>query len=448
MKKTLLTSFIAAMSLTTFAQTPSPFWNTLQNTNFPHSSAGLIFLSVCDANNVWGVGNYGTNGRNSHLYTKTTNGGTTWTSGNIFPDTNTYVIANLHGIDANNAWVSAYERVAQAKGVIYATSNGGTTWANGGNSSMFANAAAFANWVVFVSPSVGIAMGDPNPATANEFEIWRTINAGSTWSLVAGTSIPNPLSGEYGLTDSYTANGNNIWFGTNKGRVIYSNDGGQTWTATTTGATGNISKLAFTDPNNGLAFGTTGSTTNLYSTTNGGAGWTNLGQPINLGYNDISPITGTSWFASASNPSTSISYSSDNGATWNSWGGSGIGYLTIEFANSSAGWAGTFSDASALGGVYKYSGSTLGINTPVASPKAIETYPNPSNGLVYVVLPLAKHGLTINVIDALGNVVYSEKTINTGYKNYGLNLNHLAKGVYFLSMNTNEENYFQKIVIE
>lgn len=448
MKKSLLA--LAAMGLAAGlnAQTPSPFWTTLQNTNFPHASAGLIFMDVVDANTVWGVGNYGSNGRGSHLYTRTINSGTAWASGNIFPDTNTYVIANIDGVDANTAWVAAYERVAQAKGVIYKTSNGGTTWANGGNVTMFANAAAFANWVAFTSTNVGVAMGDPNPGTTNEFEIWRTTNAGTTWSLVAGASIPNPTSGEYGLTNSYTTFGNNIWFGTNKGRVLRSADAGLTWSVSTTGATGDVTRLAFTDASNGLVLGTTGTAQNLYRTTDGGATWSSLGQPTNLGYNDISPITGTTWFASASNPSTSISYSSDQGTTWNTWGGSGIGYLTIGFANSSTGWAGTFSDASLLGGVYKYSGSPLGVANLNAAPKAINMYPNPSNGLVYISLPSAKSGLTLTITDALGNQVYQEKTITTSHEERVLDLKHLAKGIYFMNIAGENEKFFQKIVIE
>lgn len=448
MKKTLLTLATVGFTVGAFAQTPSPFWSTIQNTSFPHASAGLILMDVVDASNVWGVGNYGANGRNSHLYTLTSNAGSSWTSGNIFPDTNTYVIANIDGVNASVAWVSAYERVSQAKGVIYKTSNGGTSWANGGNVTMFANAAAFANWVTFLTPNDGVAMGDPNSATANEFELWRTNNSGTTWTLVPGASIPNPLAGEYGLTNSYTTFGTTIWFGTNKGRVIKSNDAGQTWTASTTGATGDVTRFAFTDANNGLALGVTGTANNLYQTTNGGTTWTNLGQPINLGYNDIAPITGTSWFASVSNPSTSISYSTDKGVTWNSWGGSGIGYLTVGFANNNTGWAGTFSDATLSGGVYKYSSTPLGITVANASPSAISMYPNPSNGVVYFSLPSSKSGLELTITDALGNVVYSEKTVTTTLEQRTLNLQNLAKGIYFMNIATESEKYTQKIVIE
>lgn len=449
MKKSLLTIFTAALALSASAQVPSPSWNILQNTNFPHPSAGLILMDVVSPNDVWGVGNFGSNGRNSNLYTLT-NDGSNWNSGMIFPDTNTYVIANIDGVSATTAWVSAYERVNQNKGVIYTTSNSGASWANGGNASMFANAGAFANWVTFVTPSVGVAMGDPNPGTtpANEFELWRTTDGGGTWAAINGSVIPNPVSGEYGLTNSYTTYSNTIWFGTNKGRVIRSLDAGQTWSASTTGATADVSRLAFTDAMTGLAIGATGTTNNLYRTTNGGATWTSLGQPANLGYNDLAPITGTSWFASVSNPSLSIAYSTDNGTSWISWGGSGIGYLSIGFADNLTGWAGTFSDIGSSGGVYKFSDVTpLGV-TSISAPKAVEVYPNPSNGTIHFTLPSSKSGLTLTITDALGQVVYNEKTITTTLENRTLKLDNLAKGIYFMNIATENEKFVQKIVIE
>src|SRR5215216_3993794 len=111
MKKTLLSLFATGLSLAAFAQPiPSPDWATLQNTNFPHTSAGLILMDVVDVNTVWGLGNYGSNGRQSNLYTMTNNGGLTWTVDSILPDTNIYQISNIEGIDAMTCWMSAWTK--------------------------------------------------------------------------------------------------------------------------------------------------------------------------------------------------------------------------------------------------------------------------------------------------------------------------------------------------
>jgi len=447
MKKSLLTILSAVLSLSAFAQ-PSPSWSTQQNTNFPHTSAGLILMDVVDANTVWGLGNYGTNGRQSNLFTMTSNAGSTWATDSILPDTNVYQISNIEGIDATTCWMSAWTKATGNKGVVYNTTNGGVSWQNVTPVNSFTNNSSFVDFVCFVNPTVGIVVGDP---VGGEYEIWKTINGGTSWSKIPGANIPNPIGAEYALTDSYFALGNTIWFGSNNGRVYKSMDAGDTWTvsATMAGIT-EVSRIAFTDANNGLCAGTSGSASNLMQTTNGGANWTNLGAPTGVGFNDIAPITGTSWFASVSNPSTTMAYSMDNGATWNDWGSIGIGYLQIGFASNSVGWAGTFSDnfSIGIGGVYTFNGLPLGIGKSIPAPKAFNAYPNPSNGNVTIQLPVAKRGLTISVKNALGQEVYSEKTSTTGMESKTLNLQQLPKGIYFIDLNTENEKYHQKIVIE
>lgn len=364
------------------AQTTSPSWSVIQSPNFslPQYS-GVRFLDAVDPNVVWAIGYDGTApNRNYCFFSRTTNGGTSWNSGVVFSstanptvgDTNTYVIANMEGIDANTAWVSAYMKQTQNKGGIFRTTNGGTSWTNMTFTAagMYTHTASFCNLVTFVNSSVGITQGDANPFTGNEFEIWRTTDGGNTWTLVPGANIPNPLSAsEYGLVDVYTKFGNNIWFGTNMGRVFRSFDAGQTWSVSTALPNSQITELAFYDANNGLCVAYTGSspnfTINLLNTTNGGVTWSLIasgsGMDPNFGRNDIAGIPGTSWFASAGAGTGNqlISFSMDNGLTWNSWGGANIQYLNVDFVNSSTGWAGSFSDISNFGGIFKYSGPNM-----------------------------------------------------------------------------------------
>lgn len=381
MKKSLLTIFGAFAVGAVMAQTPSPSWTISQNSNFPIPTAGTRFLDAVSPNVVWGIGYDGTApSSNYNYFTRTINGGTTFNGGVVFTstanpsvgDTNTWVLANLDAIDANTAWVSAYKKSTQTQGAVFRTTNGGVNWLNMNAPGMYTNTAAFTNIVAFVTPSVGITMGDPN-GTGNEFEIWRTIDGGNSWTKIPGASIPNPLAGEFGLVNVYCKQGSsNIWFGTNEGRIYYSNDAGLTWNVSAAGPAGaSVNDIAFTDPNNGVAYVYNGTTFEMYNTTNGGQTWAQITVVSpNVGKNDLNVVPNTNYFVSAGAGTGNqiLSYSTDNGVNWTDWGSVGIQYLTIDFADGNSGWAGSFSTTTAsIGGMWKYSDVTLTSPTPPTS---------------------------------------------------------------------------------
>ena len=127
-------------------------------------------------------------------FSRTINGGTSFNSGPIYPnnDTSSYVVANIEGIDANTAWVGAFSKPLQAQGSIFRTTNGGTSWQNMTAPGMFTNTNAFCDFVTFVTPSIGVAVGDP---VNGSFEIWRTVNGGTNFSLPRiGRTSSNPPS--------------------------------------------------------------------------------------------------------------------------------------------------------------------------------------------------------------------------------------------------------------
>jgi len=386
MKKTLLSILGVAATMASVAQTPSPSWTLEQNTNFPLTSFGTKFLDVVDNNVIWTIGYHGVAGETSKNYnwcSRSIDGGANFTSAPIFSsavtpgigDTNTYVIANLEGLDANTAWVSAYTKAGGgSKGAIFQTTDGGANWTKMGPAAMYANASSFCNVVSFCNSQVGITSGDPNSSTANEHEIWRTTDGGITWNLVPAANIPNPSTGEYGLVNVYEKQGpNTFWFGTNKGRIYRSTDGGLNWnvstvTAASIAATTSINDIAFSSATNGVCYAFTGTTPNftftMYNTNDGGATWTLIPTPDpNVGRNDICAVPGANLLASCGSATNNslLSYSNDNGITWNDWGSTGIQYLTIDFASPSAGWSGSFSDAanSSTGGIYKFTDAAL-----------------------------------------------------------------------------------------
>lgn len=380
MKKTLLTTLgLACMTAAIAQQVPSPSWTITQNASFSITSAGIKFLDAVDINTVWVTGYNGFSvNANYNWYAKSTDGGTTFTSGNCYADTNTYRMANMEGIDGNTAWVSAYLKSTNDRGAAHKTTNGGGTWTNMLSANMYSQTpnGSFLNVVSFWNANTGMTQGDP---IGGEFEIYRTTNGGTSWTVVPGANIPNPTSGEYGIVNVYCKEGStNHWFGTNKNRIYRTNDAGVTWSVsalTSTiggGAALGVGDIAFVSPLYGLAsayWGPTGSgTLTMYNTTDGGATW-NLIPTIdpNLGLNDFCAIPGTSYFASCGNGSGNqvLSFSTDNGVTWNSWNSQNIGYLAIDFAGPQVGWVGSFSSQTlaSSGGVYKYSGPNLFVPT-------------------------------------------------------------------------------------
>jgi hypothetical protein len=392
MKKQLLSIFASLAVGTVMAQSPSPSWSISQNAAFTNGSIGIKFMDAVDNNVLWVMGYDGTTGntrRNYNWYSRTTNGGNTFTAGVIYAstvtpligDTNTYVVANMEGIDGNTAWVAAFKKGnanttnpgQQGSGAIHRTTNG-TNWVNMTAAGMFTSSTSFCNFVSFFTPSVGICLGDP---VNGEYEIWRTTNGGLSWAPIPGSDIPNPSSStEYAIVNLYYKQGtSNFWFGTNEGRIFYSQNAGLTYSVSAPlgSSTSTVTEIAFSTANEGVAYVyNSGGQFELWNTSNGGATWSQV-TPVDpdLGLNDVGGVPGTGYLVSvgAGTGNQIISYSSDNGVTWTDYGSTGIQYLTVDFANNTTGWAGSFSDPTnpAIGGIWKYSGAAItGTTSPTA----------------------------------------------------------------------------------
>lgn len=388
MKKQLLTLSLMIMSLCMFSQ--STIWK-------PHDAAidsfnvmGCRYLWAVDSNTVWSMfydGTYTTRAMNK---VTVTHNGNTFKSYNILPDTNNFNASNIVGVNDSVAFVAMYSKDATRNGIIMMTMDSGKTWMNIADTSfMFVGGNNFPDVVHFYDNMNGWALGDPNGNTGggstNEFEIYRTSNMGGTWTRVPDANIPNPLSGEYGLTNVYTTFGTqNIWFGTGKGRVYHSTDGGNTWTASSVGGmAAGVEGLAFRDAMNGLVWGinTSGGPTVMKKTTNGGATWTSITitGSTTLGTYDLCAIPGRGAYMSVgATPSSATSFvtsvSTDDGATWTilEQGTTNTErMLKVMMLDSAHGWAGTFADQT--------SPWTLGINNYIG-PKMQQVCPMSVSG--------------------------------------------------------------------
>ncbi len=318
-----------------------------QASGFAVQSRGINYISIVDANVIWATAYDGTGGTASiRQYTKTTNGGTTWTPGTANLGSTTLEISMIHAFDANTAWLAAFPNTTGTGG-IWKTTDGGTSWIRQ-STATFNNAASFTNVVYFWDANNGFCMGDP---INSEFECYTTTNGGTTWTLVPGANLPAPLSGEYGYTRQIEVVGNVVWFTTNKGRIYRSPDRGLNWVVYQSPLTdfgGTVrGNLSFKDANNGLIVS---NTSVVYRSTNGGSTWTQVTITGTVKTSGLCWVEGTDIIFSTGTDGSS--FSQDGGTTWNPIDTEQ--HVAVEFKTSSLGWSGWFNTSSTADGIWKW----------------------------------------------------------------------------------------------
>ncbi|WP_379967884.1 T9SS type A sorting domain-containing protein [Epilithonimonas sp. UC225_85] len=442
MKKVLLSLSLISLSLSSYAQNS---W-TPQGTKFA-TSYGIKEIVITDANTVW-VNAYDGSGGGTYpkAFSKTTNGGTTWTATTIPTSTipAPALVSDIAAIDGTTAWLAtAFTGTGSATNTnaVYKTTNGGTSWTR---LTTGYTTASFPNVVYFWDANEGFTAGDPVGAT---FQILRTTNGGTTWTAVAGA--PAPLAGvEYGLTGVKYVTGDNIWLGTTKGRLLRSANRGVTWTANSTpaldfgggaaggGVDGSSAKMAFKDGSNGILIAIDNSVEAvMYSTADGGSTFEPIEATGTWFFGDITYVPGTTntyvstGIDSDAAQGTGSSYSTDGGLTWtiidNIAGVDGGQRGSVKFLNSTTGWAGFFSDGpTGTAGILKFSGNlSLAVNEANAK-SGLKVFPNPAVDVVN--LTANKEIKSVTIYDLSGKKVKS--TTDTKQ----INVSTLAKGTYIL----------------
>jgi hypothetical protein len=81
----------------------------------------------------------------------------------------------------------------------------------------------------------------------------------------------------------------------------------------------------------------------------------------------------------------------------------------------------------------------------------LNVFPNPSNGVFTVSLNASKgsHTLVLSVINTLGQVVATSNfsDVQASFSKQ-LDLSSLAKGVYFIKLNSDNQTLYNKVVIQ
>ncbi|TGD57246.1 T9SS type A sorting domain-containing protein [Flavobacterium humi] len=438
MKKLLLLSIFLAANGAIYSQ-----W-TQQATGFTSASTGVDEIDIIDANTVWAKAYDGSAaGDNYQLFTRTTNGGTSWTPGAIDVGNPILRITNISAVSATTAWAGAFDE-ADGLGGVWKTTDGGVTWTQQNATAYTTAGSSWFNMVHFFNANNGITMGDP---AGTEFEVYRTTDGGATWSAPAAASIPNPAAGEYGYNGGVVAAGNTLWFTTNKGKLYRTTDMGVTWTKLNGpvglndfGSAAINGKPYFSNNNNGIIIGTldSGATYKLWKTTNGGTTW-DAGATYTAAYRSVSYIPGTNTLVGTGSTGTgpaTIQYSGvsyDNGTTWTQID-TGTQRTSVSFLNGTTGWAGGFTTSSFVGGIYKYTGTSLGV-ADFNTTSEFNVYPNPTSGLVKLSSSLNTVS-NVAVYDVLGKQVFT-KAFSALNNEVEVDLSSLNTGVYFLKATAN-----------
>ncbi len=319
---------------------------------FNATSRGIGYLHAVDSNVVWGTATDGSSyGAVIQEFTKTINGGATWTTG-IINNCEGLVPSMIFATSKDTAYAPMFKQTGLKAQGIYVTKNGGSTWARQVTAS-FKNSASFPNVVGFFNKNDGFCMGDP---INGDFEIYTTSDGGTNWTIVPGTNIADPASGEFGVVGYYSIVGNNAWFGTNEGRVYRSIDKGLHWnaSATTLGNT-TYTDVEFRDALHGLAQDKSTSDGVFSETSDGGITWTAVTSTGDIGISDFCYVPGTenTWVSTG----IGASYSFDGGHSWAPFPGTQTDqFLAVDFVNKNCGWAGTYNTDATTKGMYKYAG--------------------------------------------------------------------------------------------
>ncbi|TRX22724.1 T9SS type A sorting domain-containing protein [Flavobacterium franklandianum] len=422
--KKLLLFLIMMSSFVANAQ----FWSE-KATGFATANRTLSSISIVDASVIWGIAldNSAIPDYTIKEFTKSTDGGETWTPGTINLGTNTagLGITSISAISDQIAWISAAPDVSDLGGV-WKTTDGGLTWTKQ-TTALFNNPTdSYTSFVHFWDALNGVTGGDTE---SGSFEIYTTSDGGNNWNRVIGANIPDSLAGETGYVGVTSISGNTFWFGTSAGRIFKSMDKGLSWTVTDSVVSIDfgLDRFSFSDANKGILM--VEDTQKLYKTTDGGTTWTPITTP-DFYKTVIAYIPGTSTViaGAAANPFGS-SYSIDNGLTWTTID-TAVFHGTLAFLNDSFGFSAGMNTDATTGGISKFTGIPLK-NPSFDNNKQIAAYPNPTNGTLYLKseTSLIKEA---SVFDLLGKQVY--KSNFSALNNVNLDLKSLQTGAYLLKV--------------
>jgi len=336
------------------------------------------------------------------------------------------------------------------------------------------------NWTSIPSPST---MSLFQLRLASESEIWviglmgtvmRTVNGGEEWIDldVPVIAIPEDLA-------IYE---NHVWIVGSQGMVIHSEDSGANWELQETGITSRLNSIDFVDSDHGIIAGDEQS---IFTTDNGGTTWTQQSIQAGSNFTDVDLID-VDWGYAVSDDGY-VLRTEDGGVSWTELlHVTTADFSTVQFVDRQSGWAmalvggifytqdggETWEEQSgvafygatdmcivppfawAVGGsvVARYTPPLDVDKDPVSIPRehSLSAYPNPFNSTTTLAYDIPQAGeTTLQVFDITGRLVETlkDRVIPAGTYSIQFDGQQLASGVYFIRLESNQQQDTQKIVL-
>lgn len=265
--------------------------------------------------------------------------------------------------------------------------------------------------------------------------IIRSADGGLTWTTVSNAGTRYRGS---------SAKGTKAWIVGDDGVITASINNGVNFTPQTSNTTSDFKNIFMFDELTGYAGGQ--NNTLLY-TGNGGTTWTSRNTGILQGVNAIHFSTAnTGWVTCGAG---AVYMTTNAGVTWiNDNSGVVVEMYDVFFSDINQGWiVGT-------GGTIRHRAGTIGIqNISSVAPENFnlsQNYPNPFNPATKIKFGISKQSLVnLTVYDAAGRIV--EELVNgnlsAGIYEFDWNASRYSSGVYFYTIKTGEFSQTKKMLL-